>query len=226
MKFSRCEILFGKENFEALSTKSVMIIGIGGVGGYVAEMLARTGIGTIGIIDFDKIDVSNINRQLIATISTVGQYKTDAMIERLKDINENLHINAYNEKLEKHNIDDFNLKSYDYIVDAIDIIDNKIDLIEYCLTNEIKIISAMGAGNKTSIPEYSVCDIFKTEYDKLAKVVRKKLKERNITKHMVVFSKQQAEKTNSNEVGSVVYHPAMCGCVISAFVINQLIKGE
>lgn len=226
MDLSRCEIALGKESVLSLNQKSVMIVGVGGVGGYVAEMLARTGIGKLGIIDFDKVEESNINRQIIATNSNLGKQKVTAMKERLYDINPDIIICEFDCKLSKDNLTSFNLQDYDYVVDAIDIVENKVNLIEFCHLNKINIISAMGAGNKTCIPQYVVSDIYKTEYDKLSKVMRKKLKERNIAKHHVVFSKQQSQVKSEGAIGSVVYHPAMCACVISAFVIEELIKKE
>lgn len=226
MDLSRCEIAFGKENVALLKEKSVMIIGVGGVGGYVAEMLTRTGLGKIGLVDYDTIEKSNLNRQIMATSSNLGRMKVDVMKERLLDINPNLIICEFKNKLSKENLTTFNLQDYDYVVDAIDTIDNKVNLIEFCHLHNINIVSAMGAGNKTCIPQYVVSDIYKTEYDKLSKVIRKRLKEKNITKHIVVFSKQQTQTNDNSVVGSVVYHPAMCACVISAFVINEIIRKE
>ncbi len=226
MDLSRCEIAFGKENVALLKEKSVMIIGVGGVGGYVAEMLTRTGLGKIGLVDYDTIEKSNLNRQIMATSSNLGRMKVDVMKERLLDINPNLIICEFKNKLSKENLTTFNLQDYDYVVDAIDTIDNKVNLIKFCHLHNINIVSAMGAGNKTCIPQYVVSDIYKTEYDKLSKVIRKRLKEKNITKHTVVFSKQQTQTNDNSVVGSVVYHPAMCACVISAFVINEIIRKE
>lgn len=224
MNLSRCEVAFGKNNIDILKNKSVMVVGVGGVGGYVAEMLARTGVGKLGLVDFDNVEPSNLNRQIIATVSNLGKNKADAMSQRLLDINPNLKICVFKTRLTKENLTSFCLKDYDYVVDAIDIVENKVDLIEFCHNNNINIVSAMGAGNKTDIPQYVVADIYKTEYDKLAKIMRKKLKEKNIAKHTVVFSRQQPQVNNENVIGSVVYHPAMCACTISAFVINELIK--
>lgn len=220
--FSRTELLIG-EKINILKNSNIIVFGIGGVGGYVVEMLVRSGIERITIVDFDVVDVTNKNRQIIALDSTVGKLKVDAMKDRIFDINKNCLVNPINKKVLIDNLDDFNLKQYDYIVDAIDMVSSKIALIEYANSKNIPIISAMGAGNRINIPNFKVQDIFKTYNDGLAKVIRKKLREKGIKSHNVVFTENIATP-NGDTIGSIAYYPAMCGCVLSAYVINDLIK--
>lgn len=220
---SRTTLLIGSDAVNKLQNANVIVFGIGGVGGHIAEMLVRAGVENISLVDFDKVTVSNINRQIIALHSTIGKYKVDVMRERLLDINPNANIITYKEKYTGEAKDTFFNKKYDYVIDAIDDVANKVDLIYYCKTNNIPIISAMGAGNRYSVPEFKIADISKTYNDGLCKVVRKKLRELGITKHTVAFTDYIATKS-SGEIGSISFYPAMCGCVISGFVINELIK--
>lgn len=211
------------DSIEKLFSANVIVFGVGGVGGYTAEMLVRSGVGNITIVDFDIVDISNKNRQIIALDSTIGKNKVNVLKSRLLDINPDCNVIAINTKLLKDNIEDFNLKNFDYIIDAIDMVTSKIALIEYTHKNNIKIISAMGAGNRIGIPEFEVVDIYKTYNDGLAKVLRHNLRKLGIDKHNVVFSKNNAIP-NGDTIGSIAYYPAMCGCVLSAFVIEELLK--
>ena len=220
---SRTELLIGSEALEKLNNSHVAVFGIGGVGGHVAEMLVRAGLGTITIVDFDKVDISNINRQIIALNSTVGKYKVDVMKERLLDINPQVIVNTIQDKYLPDNSAKFFNTQYDFVVDAIDMVTSKVDLIKYCHDNDINIVSAMGAGNRYSVPDFKVADISKTYNDGLCKIVRKKLREQGINKHTVVFTDYIANKSGYT-IGSISYYPAMCGCVISGYVINELIK--
>lgn len=221
---TRTTQLFGENNIKTLQNSKVIIFGVGGVGGYVLEMLTRTGIGNIAIVDFDVIDISNVNRQIISTQNNVGNLKVEEAKKRVLEINPNCKIEIFADKVCSNNVHQFLNTKYDYVVDCIDSVSCKMDLIEYCYKNNINIISSMGAGNKTDIPHYEISDIFKTEYDKLAKVIRKHCKERNIKKLKVCYSKEK--QISSNSVGSVAYHPASCGIIIASYVVNQLIKGE
>lgn len=219
----RTELLIGSNGLEKLNKSHVAVFGVGGVGGYVCEMLARAGVGKLTIIDFDVVSESNINRQIIALNSTIGKLKVDVLRDRLLDINPNLIVNALPLKFEEGNKDQIFSEKFDYVVDAIDMVPNKITLIETCYKLGIKIISAMGAGNRCDIPYFEIADIYKTYNDGLAKVMRKKLRELDIKHHNVVFSKNLATP-NGNVVGSISYYPSMCGCVLSGYVINELIK--
>lgn len=219
--FRRTEILLGKD-IEKLHSSNVIVFGVGGVGGYVTEMLVRSGVGSITIVDFDNVDISNKNRQIIALDSTIGKPKVDVMCDRLKDINPDCKVTKINEKLLPENIENFHLEQFDYIIDAIDMVSSKVSLIVYAHEHNIPIISAMGAGNRVGIPSFKVANIFDTYNDGLAKVLRKKLRENNIAKHTVVFTENIATP-NGDTIGSIAYYPAMCGCVLSAYVIEQLI---
>lgn len=222
--FSRLKLLIG-DKLEVLHNKNIIVFGVGGVGGYAVEMFARSGIGSITLVDYDNVDISNKNRQIIALDSTIGLPKVEVMKSRINDFNKNCNVVAINQKLLSANIDDFNLNQYDYIVDAIDMVTSKIDLIKYAHNNNIPIISAMGVGNRHGIPEFEITDIYKTSGDGLAKVLRKKLRENNITSHQVVFCKNQAEP-KGDTIGSIAYYPAIAGCMLSAKVIEDLLKGE
>lgn len=220
--FRRTEILLG-DNLSKLKKSSVIIFGIGGVGGYTAEMLARTGVGSITLVDYDVVDISNKNRQIIALDSTIGKYKVDVMKDRIKDINSDCNVIAINSKLTPENIHEFNLENYDYIIDAIDMVTSTICLIEYAKNHKIPIISAMGAGNRVGIPNFKIVDIYDTHDDGLAKILRKKLREKGINSHKVVFSENIATP-NGETIGSIAYFPAVSGCMLSAYVIDELIK--
>lgn len=219
--FRRTEILLG-DDIQKLHNSNVIVFGVGGVGGYVAEMLVRSGVGNITIVDFDNVDISNKNRQIIALDSTIGKAKVDVMADRLHDICNFCNVTKINAKLLPENIEEFHLDRYDYIIDAIDMVSSKLSLIVYAHENNLPIISAMGAGNRVGIPSFKVADIFETYNDGLAKVLRKKLRENNISKHTVVFTENIATP-NGDTIGSIAYYPAMCGCVLSAYVIEKLI---
>lgn len=222
--FSRLELLVG-DRFILLQNKKVIVFGVGGVGGYTVEMLARSGIGSITLVDYDVVDISNKNRQIIALDSTIGSPKVEVMKNRIEDFNKSCLVTAINDKLTPDNIKDFDLSQYDYIIDAIDMVTSKINLITYAHNNNIPIISSMGVGNRLGIPEFEVTDIYKTSGDGLAKVLRKKLRENNINSHTVVFCKNQATP-NGDAIGSISYYPAIAGCMVAAKVIDDFLKGE
>lgn len=220
--FERTSQLIGEHNIEKLNNSHVAVFGVGGVGGHTVEFLVRTGVGEVTIVDFDTVSESNINRQIIALHSTVGKLKVDVFKDRLLDINPNLKINVFPIKFCGESIHQIFSKNFDYVVDAIDDVSNKVLLIQTCKEKNIPIVSAMGAGNRCDIPNFQVEDIFKTYNDGLAKVMRKRLRDVGIDKHTVVFTKS-ISKPAGNVVGSIAYYPSMCGCVLSAYVINQLI---
>ena len=217
----RTELLIGKDNLEKLKNAYVTVIGLGGVGGITAVMLARCGIGRLKLVDFDKVDETNINRQVVANTKTVGKNKTDVLYDMILDINPNCQVEKFTTRLTKDNI--FKLISKDsFVVDAIDSVKDKVELCDYCYKNEIPIISAMGAGNRYDLPNFKVLDIYKTSNDGLAKIMRKQLKERGVKKLNVVACESVAEK--KVPVGSIAYYPTMCGCVVCAYIVNELIK--
>lgn len=219
----RFEIMIGEDALNNLKTKKVIIFGTGGVGGYVAEFLVRSGITKLTVVDFDRVDITNLNRQIIALNSTLGQLKVDVIGDRLKDINPNLEITKINKKLAEENILEFNLNDYDFVVDCIDDIKAKQSLIKYCYNNGIKIIVSCGAGNRyKNLPQFELADIKKTSYDAIAKILRKFCVSQNIKKLMVVYTKEKPLKPVSGKIGSVAYYPASMACVISSYVINSL----
>lgn len=223
--FSREKFLLNENQFKNINKACVAVIGVGGVGGYVCEMLARAGIGTLIICDFDKIDITNINRQIISLTSNVGKFKVDELELRLKQINPKLKIVKINAKMNENLLEEIDLLKCNYVVDAIDDIYNKMLLIDYAYKNNIKIVSSMGAGNKLCIPHYEVCDIYKTEYDKFAKIIRQKCRERGIKHLDVVYMKtDKIISNNSNKIGSISYHPCVCGATLASFVINKIIE--
>lgn len=232
-QFSRSQMMFGKSGIEKLNNSRVAVFGIGGVGGYTVEALARTGVGAIDIIDNDTVSVTNINRQIIATHKTVGRLKVDVMRERILDINPDCIVNAYNTFFSPENSSDFDFSRYDYVVDAIDTVSSKIELVMKCDEAGVPIISSMGAGNKLDATRFEVSDIYKTSVCPLAKVMRRELKTRGIKKLKVVYSKEEAikpiEESDEKAVGrravpsSNAFVPSVVGLIIAGEVIKDLL---
>ncbi|HHV13617.1 MAG TPA: tRNA threonylcarbamoyladenosine dehydratase [Clostridiales bacterium] len=193
-QFSRTEMMFGKEGMEKLQNARVAVFGIGGVGGYTVEALARAGIGRLDIIDDDKVCLTNINRQLIATRKTVGKYKVDVMKERILEINPKAEVTTYQCFYTPETSDQFDFSRYDYIVDAIDTVSGKIEMVLRAKEKNVPIISCMGAGNKLDPTKFEVTDIYKTSVCPLAKVMRRELKVRGIQKLKVVYSRELPKK--------------------------------
>ncbi len=190
-QFSRTELLLGKDNMERLAGARVAVFGIGGVGGYTVEALARSGVGTLDLIDDDKVCLTNINRQIFATRSTVGKYKVDVAKDRILDINPHAVVHTYKTFYMPNTADQFDFSQYDYVVDAIDTVTGKIQLVEQANACGVPIISSMGAGNKLDPSAFEVADIYKTSVCPLAKVMRRELKKRRIRHLKVVYSKEQ-----------------------------------
>lgn len=223
--FERTINLIGEENFKKINKSKIIVFGLGGVGGYVVEMLVRAGIGSLTIVDFDKVNLSNINRQIVATHSTLNEYKTEAFEKRIKDINPNINLKIISQRVCEENIEKFNLKNYDYVIDAIDSINDKLSLIIYCLKNKIKIVSSMGAGNRYASTNFEVMDISKTKNDKLAKKIRLTLKKMGDYKLKVCCSNSISQnESDKNKVYSISFVVAECGIKIASFVINEIIK--
>ena len=230
-RFSRTELLLGKSAVEHLAECHVAIFGIGGVGGYVCEALARSGVGEFDLIDNDKVCMTNINRQIIATEKTIGRYKTDVMKERILDINPKALANTYNCFFLPENASDFPFEKYDYVIDAVDTVTAKIGLVMQCHKLEVPIMSSMGAGNKLDPTMFRVADIYKTNMDPLAKVMRHELKKRGIKKLKVVYSEEKpispadtvCECTGRRSVpGSTAFVPSVAGLIIAAEVVKDL----
>lgn len=220
----RFEMLIGEQGLEILHTKRVIVFGVGGVGGQAAESLVRAGIGHLTFVDRDIIDTTNINRQVIALHSNVGQTKVDALAARLVDINPNLSITTVFGEINATTLDDFNLLSYDFVVDAIDSINDKITLIEFCDQHQLNLISSMGAGNRLDPTKVYVTDVFKTTDDPLAKVVRGLLREKAISKLTVVASKESPIKTNTRTPGSSPFVPPAFGLAIASFITQFFLE--
>ena len=190
-QFSRTELLFGKEAMDKLSKTRIAVFGIGGVGGYVAEALVRSGVGAIDLIDDDKVCLTNLNRQLIATRKTVGKYKVDVMKERILEINPEVVVNIHKCFFLPENKDEFDFSQYSYVVDAVDTVTAKIQLVLEAESAKVPIISCMGAGNKLDPTKFEVADIYETSVCPLAKVMRRELRKRNIAHLKVVYSKEK-----------------------------------
>lgn len=230
--FSRQNIIFGSESLEKLKNSRVAVFGVGGVGGYVCEALARSGVGIVDIVDNDTVSLSNINRQIIALNSTVGRFKVDVMKERLTDINPEITVNTYNCFFLKENESEFDFVKFDYIVDAIDTVSGKLALAMIADKLNIPIISAMGAGNKTDPTLFRVSDIYKTSGCPLAKAMRKLCRENNVKKLKVVYSqelptrKEELIDVNSEKrsiPGSLSFVPSVMGLIMAGEVIKDLI---
>ena len=190
-QFIRTELIYGKKSIESLNSKHVCIFGIGGVGGYVTEALVRTGIGEVTLVDDDKVSLSNLNRQIVALHSTIGEYKVDVMERRIKEINPNIKVNKIKSFILPSNIDTFDFSKFDYIVDAIDTVSAKIAIIKKASELNIPMISSTGTGNKINPMGFMVSDITKTSVDPLCKVLRRELKKRGINHLKVVYSKEE-----------------------------------
>lgn len=220
MDLSRLEILFGEDVIKTLQNSSVAIIGLGGVGGICAECIVRCGVGRVAICDGDVVDSSNVNRQIVATSSTIGKNKAIELKKRLLDINPDLSLQIHEDFWTKET--DFILEGeYDYVIDAIDSVSHKLDLIEMCKTKNINIVSSMGAGLRHKSNMFCIDDIYKTYNDPLAKKMRYELKKRNINSLDVVFSKEKPQKA-TGEIGSVMYTVASCGLLLASHVVDTI----
>lgn len=246
-QFSRTELLLGKEGMERLKNARVAVVGVGGVGGYVCEALVRSGVGSFDLIDDDKVCLTNLNRQIIATRSTVGKYKVDVMKERMLDINPDVQVETYKCFFLPENADDFPFAEYDYVVDAVDTVTAKIELVMKCQSMGVPIISSMGAGNKLDASAFQVADIYKTKMCPLAKVMRRELKKRGVKKLKVVYSEEKPTRpiedmaiscrthcicppgaahkcTERRDIpGSVAFVPSVAGLIVAGEVVKDLV---
>ncbi|MBE7014996.1 MAG: tRNA threonylcarbamoyladenosine dehydratase [Ruminococcaceae bacterium] len=229
-QFFRTEILVGQENMKKINNTRVLVFGVGGVGSYTVMALARSGVSSIDIVDSDTVSVTNINRQIIANLKSVGRKKVEVLKEMLLDINKDIKVNTFDLFVNKDNIDTFDFSSYDFVVDAIDTVSSKILIIEKCNESNTKIISAMGAGNKFDATKFEVTDIYKTSVCPLAKVMRYELKKRGIKKLKVVYSKETpakplvniSEDNRRSTPGSMAYVPSVSGLIIAGEIINHI----
>lgn len=229
-QFSRTELLLGQDAMEKLRGSRVAVFGIGGVGGHVVEALARSGVGAFDLIDNDTVSITNINRQIIATLDSVGKYKTEVMKERILSINPEAEIEIHNCFFLPETQEMFDFSNYDYVVDAVDTVTAKIALVMACEEAKVPIISSMGAGNKLNPAAFEVADIYKTSVCPLAKVMRRELKKRNIKKLKVVYSKEipltpgasEEETTKRALPGSIAFTPSVAGLILASEIIKDL----
>lgn len=229
-EFSRTALLLGEEKLNKLKNSTVAVFGVGGVGGYVAEALARSGIGHIVLVDKDVVSLTNLNRQVIALHSTVGKPKTEVMASRIKDINPNTVVEVKDCFYLPETSGEFDFSKYDYVVDAIDTVTGKIELVMQANSCNTPIISSMGTGNKLDPTAFEVADIYKTSVCPLARVMRYELKKRGIKKLKVVYSKEKPITPNENAecdkagktVGSIAFVPSVAGLIIASEVVKDL----
>lgn len=229
-RFSRTELLLGAENMERLRQARVAVFGIGGVGGYVVEALARSGVGALDLIDNDTVSLSNVNRQIIATEKTVGQYKVEVARDRILDINPDIRVRTYRTFYMPDTKEQFDFKEYDYVVDAIDTVTGKISLIMQAKEAGVPVISSMGAGNKLNAAAFQVADIYETSVCPLAKVMRRELKKRGVDKLKVVYSQEKPLTPSEVSVGrrqipgSIAFVPSVAGLILAGEVVKDLIS--
>lgn len=247
-QFSRTELLLGKEAMEKLRNSRVAVFGIGGVGGYVCEALVRSGVGAFDLIDDDKVCLTNLNRQIIATRKTVGQYKTEVMRERILEINPDADVRIHNCFFLPENAEDFPFEEYDYVVDAVDTVTAKIELVMQAQEKNVPVISCMGAGNKLDATQFRVADIYKTKVCPLAKVMRRELKKRGVKTLKVVYSEEEPIRpiddmasscrtgcicppgaehkcTERRAIpGSTAFVPSVAGLIIAGEVVKDLVE--
>lgn len=245
-QFSRTQLLLGEDAMKKLADMRVAVFGIGGVGGYVCEALVRSGVGHFDLIDDDKVCLTNINRQIIATRKTIGKYKVDVMKERMLDINPEVEVTVHKCFFLPENADEFPFAEYDYVVDAVDTVTAKIELVMKCQKEGVPIMSSMGAGNKLDASAFRVADIYKTQMCPLAKVMRRELKKRGVKKLKVVYSEEKPTRpiedmsiscrtdcicppgaehkcTERRDIpGSVAFVPSVAGLIIAGEVIKDL----
>lgn len=222
MNLNRLELLIGKENLEKIKNLKILIVGLGGVGGYTFETLVRSGIENITIVDFDKVDETNLNRQILTNSSNIGKYKTDVALERALLINKNIKITKLNIFLNEDNIDELDISQYDYIVDACDSLDTKELLINYSYKYKVKLISSMGTAKKMNATKLEVTTLNKTSYDALAKLLRKRIDKKIQNKVVVVSSTEKPKDIKA--LGSNSYVPAMSGILMTSYIINDALK--
>lgn len=222
-QFDRTEKLIGKEESDSLRDKTVAVFGLGGVGGFVAEALARAGVGKLVIVDHDTVNITNINRQVIALHSTVGMKKTEAFSLRLKDINPDIEIEAYDCFFLPENSSMIDFKDFDYVADCVDTVTAKLEIIGKAKSCGVKVISSMGTGNKLHPEMFEITDISKTSVCPLAKVMRKECKDRGFKDVKVLFSREEPVKTGGRTPASISFVPSVAGLMIAGEIVRDLI---
>ncbi len=227
-EFTRTAMLIGEAAVKQLSTARVAVFGIGGVGGYIVEALARSGVGSFDLIDSDTVNITNINRQIIATCDTLGKYKVDAMKDRILSINPDAKVEVYRKFYLPENSSEFDFSKYDYVVDAVDTVTAKIEIILNAKKSNVPVISSMGTGNKLDPTRFEIADIYKTTVCPLARVMRRELKKRGVDSLKVLYSKEEPVKSIADESGekpipaSIAFVPSVAGLIIAGEVIKDL----
>ena len=222
-EFTRTAMLIGERALEKLSSCHVAVFGVGGVGSYVTEALARSGVGHLDLIDSDRVNITNINRQIIATHNTVGQYKVDVAKDRVLSINPKAEVNVFRTFYLPENSENFDFSLYDYIIDAVDTVTAKIEIIVNANKTNTPVLSCMGTGNKLDPTQFEITDVYKTSVCPLARVMRRELKKRGIEKLKVLYSKEEPTKFSAGEVpASISFVPSAAGLIIAGEVIKDL----
>ena len=224
-EFDRLKLLIGENNFDKIFNLNILVIGLGGVGGYVVESLARSGVNNLTLVDFDKIDITNINRQIIATYDSIGNLKTEEFKKRISLINKNCNVKTISSFIDENNIDLLFTEKYDYIVDCCDSVKTKELIIKYCKEKNIKSITCCGTGNKLDPTKLEITDLSKTNYDPLAKILRKYVKENNIKGKIICCSSMEKPiKTGTTTIASTAFVPPTAGLLITSYIINEIIN--
>lgn len=224
----RTNMIIGSDKLNLLKESKILVFGVGGVGGGIVEALVRAGVGNLDIVDKDVFDITNLNRQIMATYDSIGKNKVDVAKARLLSINPKLNVNTYCMELNNNTIDEFELKNYTYVADAIDSVDAKVLLAKKCEELGVNLISAMGAGNRLDPMKFEIKDIYKTHSDPLAKVMRKKLKEARVKKLKCVFSTELPKKPvqsleNKSTPGSISFVPPVSGMIMASYIVREII---
>lgn len=222
--YERIIKLIGEDNLNKIKKTTVCVVGLGGVGGYAVEGLVRSGIGKLILVDYDKVDITNLNRQIIANQNNINYYKTDIAEKRIKEINPNCEIIKINIKLDENNINNLFRYKFNYLIDACDTITVKEELIKNCLNKNIGIISSMGTGNKMNPSDLEVIDIKKTSYDPIAKKIRKYLRDNNINSKVMVVSSKEKGKKFEGTIPSMIFVPATSGLLCANYIIKDIIN--
>lgn len=223
---SRFSMMLNDDALKKLKNSRIIVFGLGGVGGAVVHMLVRSGVENIAVVDFDTIDVTNINRQLVAYQNNIGKLKVDELEKQLANVNPNVKVEKFPIKYSQETKTKIDIGNFDYVVDCIDDIEAKKLLIKESKTQKVPILCAMGAGNRyNEIPNFEIADISKTSYDPIAKILRKFCSNERINKLNVCYTKQKALKFDCKTIGSVVYYPISMACVMCAKIVNDIIKG-
>ncbi len=226
-ELSRLSLLIGQEQIRKLSETNVLVLGLGGVGGYTVEALARSGIGHLILVDYDKIDITNTNRQIIALKSTIGKSKIAMWKQRILDIRNTCQITTIEKKITKENLEELFKNKIDFVVDACDTIEVKYGIIKYCLKQNVPFISCLGTGKRMDSTMLEITDLSKTNYDPIARILRKKIKEDQIkAKIPVVWSREIPKKINSDQIPSSIFVPSVAGILCANYIVNQIIKQE